>query len=471
MPLGDQPIYDFHVPAWNNYLCAGIVHHNSGKTVSVWGMCFCQHLRDHAKDGDLYWAIAPDFTKLRQGPHKWLWSYLPHEMFEGRSYSEKLGFGMNPIVELTLPGGRGHATVVFKTEEQKLESFESDSVHGIAWTEATRETIYDAILSRVVDTDGFILVDYLRDEAWHSDRFETNANAYYQHFCMADNAHNLPPGAIEKARRDMTADQAAVRIDGKNRAAFGVVIKEFRNEPYKRGNAESGHLVRPFGLPANWPKWVYTDVGKYTASLLLTVAPDGRWYVVDEAYTIGEMYDAHAKEIDAMLERNGLTREDVVGGRDGGHPWSMDPAAWNYSSTNEKNLGELYNEIGLPYQGWVRTATIGETAMLEYMRLQFLQFGLLVFDRCRHLRKELMSWKHKLDQDGKIDPKDRYTGHNHAIDALKAWCNSSPGYGRPDDIGEIYAQARQAGAEPWLDKTDTTDGDGVSDARDAPPSL
>ena len=436
----------------------------SGKTVSVWGSCFCQHLRDHAKDKDLYWAIAPDFTKLRQGPHKWLWSYLPRSMFGSRSYSEKMGFGMNPILELTLPNDRGHCTVVFKTEEQKLESFESDSVAGIAWTEATRETIYDAILSRVVDTDGFILVDYLPDEPWHKDRFEANPTAWYQHFCMADNAHNLPPGAIDKARSRMTKEEAAVRIDGKNRAAFGVVIKEFIPEFYKQGDPDSGHLVRPFAVPTPWPLWVYTDVGKYTASLLLTVGPDGRWYVVDEAYTIGDLYDAHAKAIDAMLKRNGRTRDDVVGGRGGGSPWSMDPAAWNYSATNDKNLGELYNDLGLPYQGWVRTATIGETAMLEYLRLQLLQYGLLVFDRCTHLVQELGTWKHKLDKDGRIDPNDRYTGHNHAIDALKAWTNSEPGFGQPDDLSEFYADPEDQSI--WnLPQDDDSAGS------DAPPSL
>lgn len=432
----------------------------SGKTVSVWGSCFCQHLRDHAKDGDLYWAIAPDFTKLRQGPHKWLRTYLPKPMLGDRVYSEKMGFGLNPIMELTLPEGRGHCTVVFKTEEQKLESFESDSVNGIAWTEATRETIYDAILSRIVDTDGFILVDYLPDEAWHKDRFEANGRAWYQHFCMVDNAHNLPPGAVDKARERMTKEEAAVRIDGKNRAAFGVVIKEFIPDYYKRNDPESGHLVRPFRVPADWPKWVYTDVGKYTATLLLTAAPDGRWYVVDEVYTVVEMYDTHIEGIDAMLKRNGLAREDIVGGRDGGHPWSMDPAAWNWSVTNEINLGELYNDAGLPYQGWVRTATIGETAMLEYLRLQFLQYGLLVFDRCVNLVKEIGTWKHNLDKDGRIDPKDRYTGPNHAIDALKAWANSNPAYGRPDDLTHLYDDApTQEDLPPWALSNNSDDYD------------
>lgn len=427
----------------------------SGKTVSVWGSCFCQHLRDHAKDKDLYWCIAPDFTKLRQGPHKWLSTYLPRSMFGDRSYSEKMGFGMNPILELTLPDGRGNCTVVFKTEEQKLESFESDSVNGIAWTEATRETIYDAILSRIVDTDGFILVDYLPDEAWHKERFEANTEAWYQHFCMMDNAHNLPPGAVDKARSRMTKEEAAVRIDGKNRAAFGVVIKEFIPDYYRRDDPESGHLVRPFLIPADWPLWIYTDVGKYTATLLLTAAPDGRWYVVDEVYTVAEMYDTHIEGIDAMLKRNGRGREDVLGGRDGGHAWSMDPAAWNWSVTNEKNLGELYIEQGLPYQGWVRTATIGETAMLEYMRLQFTQFGLLVFDRCVNLIKEIGTWKHNLDKDGRIDPNERYTGPNHAIDALKAWSNSSPAYGHPDDLSEFYSNPEES--SPWPSDPESSD--------------
>lgn len=444
-------------PKFNRIFAGGA--NRSGKTVGLWGMCFCPHLRDHAKPKEIYWCIAPNFTKLRQGPHKWLWTYLPRAMFGQRVYTESLGFGVNPIIELHLPAG-GTCSVVFKTEEQSLESYESDSVSGIAWTEATRESIYDACISRLVDTSGFMLIDYLRDEAWHGDRLEANAYAYYQHFCMSDNAHNLPPGEIERARRDMTPEQAAVRIDGKNRAAYGVVIKEFRNEAYRRGDPDSGQLVRPFIVPKNWPKWIYTDVGKYTASLLLTVGPDGRKFVVDEVYTVGEMYDEHARHIDAMLLRNALAREDIAGGRDGGSPWSMDPAAWNYSPTNQRNLGDLWRSTGLPYNPWVLTATIGERMMLENLRLEFTQFGLLIFDRCRHLIDELMSWKHKLDRDGKIDPKEAYTGNNHAIDALKAWNASKPGYASRDSIEQMYRNMLTGEDDLW-----------PAPAKDAPPSL
>ena len=406
----------------------------SGKTVSLWDLCFAQHIRDHANDGDLYWAIAPDFTKLRQGPHKWLWESLPQAMFMGRSYSEARGLGTNPILALELPprpgetDPRGRCTIVFKTEEQKLESFESDSVHGIAWTEATRESVYDAITSRVIDTDGFILIDYLPDEPWHDERFRNSLDVFYRNFCMMDNAHNLPYGAIAKARRRMNKDEAAVRIDGKSRASYGVVVKEFRNDYFKRDDPDSGHLVKPFKIPKQWPKWVRTDVGKYTASLLLTVAPSGRWYVVDEAYTVGENVTNNAEAIDSMLDRNGLERDDIQGGGGGAPPWAMDPAAWNYTAANDKNLGELYEDEGLPYEPWLRTAKIGETAMLDKMRTEFQSWQIMVFDRCLNLRRELGSWRHKTDRDGKIDPKDMYTGDNHAIDALKSWVCEEPSY-------------------------------------------
>lgn len=442
---------------WDTIACGGA--NRSGKSVSIWEMCFAWWLRDMAKDGDVYWCVAPDFTKLKLGPHKWLWDALPRRMFAGgRPYTQSTGFGTNPILPLRLydPMGRprGRCRVVFKTEEQDLTSFESDSVTGIAWTEATREALLDSMRARLIDTDGWLLVDYLPTEAWLEERLELDPSVFYQHFCMTDNAHNLPPGAIDKARAGMTADEAAVRIDGKSRAAFGVVVKEFRNDPYDAEDQQSGgHVIPDTPLPRHWPAWVYIDVGKYTAALLLTVGDDNLLRAVDEVYTLGEQIEHNAREIMAMLVRHrrwimpisqvmrgkllpSIVKQheaaellvDVKGDIPGVRQFKMDPAAWQYNAGNRVTIGQQYRTAGIPVVGWKPTQTQrgGEEAMLDFMRRDFMHYRLLVASRCVNLRRELRTWRHKTDKDGKIDPNDRYTGANHAIDGLKAWVADKP---------------------------------------------
>lgn len=386
----------------------------SGKTVANWGMTGLRWIRDYARGGDLFWMIAPSFDKLKQGPHKWVWEYLPRAMFGGRTWNEKLGFGTNQTLMLTLPDDRGVATIQFKTEDQELTKYESDSVRGILWTEAVREALFDSVIARLIDTNGWLLIDYLPTQAWHTDRLELNPSVYHVHFCMQDNAHNLPAGAIPKARREMTKDEAAVRIDGKNRGAEGVVIKEFIREPFAEGKADCGHLVNDQKLAPGEPCWVYMDVGKYTAATLWTVDQRGRKVAVDEVYTIGFNVADNAAELKLMLERHDRTVADVQG-------WYFDPAADAFTAANQATVGQQFRAAGYPFQGWTRTQAVGETAMLEVMRVGLTKFEWLVMRRCKNLIRELATWRHKTDRDGKVDPKDRFVGDNHAIDGAKAF--------------------------------------------------
>lgn len=395
----------------------------SGKTQAIGGMCFCKWIRDKAQDGDVYWVIAQTHETMRDIPQKTLWNFLPRSMFpEGLAYSPKLGFGMISTLHLTLPDNRGKCEVWFRTEESDLLVFESARANGVWWTECSRESVFDALQPRLAARGGFLLMDYVPRESWHRMRIQTGANPYITHtrFAMFDNAHNLPEGEIEYQRAAMTPEEAAVRIDGKDGAAFGVVIKEFSANPYDQG----GHVVPNRLIPADWPAWVYIDVGKYTAALLLTIGEDGNKYVADEVYTLGLNVSENAKLIIEMLQRNGRTLEQV------GTP-KMDPAAWSFSAANQVTVADQYRAAGIAVAGWVRTASIGEEAMLQKMRVAFMHRNLLVYARCEKTIMELQTWRHKTDRDGKVDPADRYQGPNHTIDALKAWVAEDPVFTQP----------------------------------------
>jgi hypothetical protein len=382
-------------------------------------MSFCKWLRDKAKDGDLYWAIAGDFTKLRTGPHKWLWESLPRSMFGGKKvYTPDNGLGTNPLMVLTLPNGRGQCTICWKSEDQDLETFEQDMVTGVAWTEATRESVYYSLRPRIADTRGFILIDYIPgDEPWQDEQLDANPNVYFEHFIMADNSHNLPPGEIAEMIRTLPDDIVQNKVFGKSRASAGVVYKEFFDRP-----APEGHLTPARrALADDWPAWVYLDVGKYTASLLLTVTPDMMMMVWDEVYTVEATVEQNVAEIFNMMARNG--RHTV-------NEFRIDPAAFAFTSASKTSIGTQYQNHGLPVVPWPATQayTGGEPGMIDLVRQRLKHRQLMVGENCTYLRKEFRLWRHRTDRDGKLDPRQRYTGPNHALDALKAWVTSEPTY-------------------------------------------
>jgi hypothetical protein len=410
----------FHAHTHRIYAASGA--NQSGKTQAVAGLCFCKHLRDVANDGEIYWVIARSSETCRDIPQRSLWSFLPKGMFpENVKYEPKLGFGSISTLHLKLPGGRGRCEVWFKTEEQDLVSFESARLNGIWWTECTRESLFDALFPRLAARSGWMLMDFVPTEAWHKFRIKLPAEAptsdiYHVRFCMRDNAHNLKPGEIEFQSRSMTPEQRAIRIDGEDGAAQGIVFKEF--DPKK-------HVIPAFPIPASWPRWRAMDYGyrNPTACLWCTVAPAGfngwtqeRLIVYRELYRSEFTVKANADEINTLSAGERFQRPVII-----------DPTAYNRTQANGASIAEEYMKAGLPMTRGVATAAVGEHALIARVRKCMEADLLYVFGTCPNLSRELQSWRYVERKDGAIPGAEPFEdANNHAIDALKYWIATNP---------------------------------------------
>lgn len=421
----------------------------SGKTVATWILCFCKFIRDHAEDGDLFWLIAPTIEKSKQGPHKWLWDGLPHDMFPpDRQYNEQRGFGDNHILELKLPGKRGRCTLVFKTEDQDISQYESDKVKGICWTEATREMILRPCLMRCSDKSGFILIDYLPTHAWHKERLQDNPDYYSMHFCMNDNAHNLPPGTLEKKRKELTKEEYQLSVEGKNRSGFGAVYKQFIavHEP-------EGHLCRPFKIPDYWPIYICADWGYRNphAFCFCAIAPNETLYVFDEQYDSQMTIPQVADRVAEMLLSHRPTENSHGFGlitdlharkkwiqKTLATPVIIDPATF---ATRQEGTGSIANDFedcGIPMQKGAYTHLLGEAAMVDRVRRRFENNKLIFFDTCKYTIRDHSSWRYKQKKDWSPDEKDRFQNeNNHACDAIRYLVCFGPTHYRSK--GEVYS--------------------------------
>ncbi|MEX2671907.1 MAG: hypothetical protein WD294_07345 [Phycisphaeraceae bacterium] len=402
----------------------------SGKTVTLWGMCFCRHIRDRARDGEVYWCIAPDFTKMRLGPHKWLWEYLPRPMFGNRGYTESLGLGTNPVLALKLPDDRGTVTIVFKTEDQELTSFESDIVTGIAWTEAEREAVFDSIWARLIDMRGWMLIDYVPTMAWHKFRLRLHQMGdrwRHERFAMASNAHNLPVGAIAEARKMWSDRVAAIRIDGEEGAGFGVVIPQF---------SPARHVCdRDFAIPPDWPRWRAMDYGfaNPTACLWVAAAPDETLYVYREHYAREQTVSDNASSIQQLSGDEEFQGAVLV-----------DPSAYNRNQANGESIALEFKRAGLECRPAVRTNKMGMHASVEQVRQAFASDRIKILPRCQNLIRELQSWRCREGKDG--EPMEVYEDKDdHSVDALRYCIMDNPCYSRPQVRVETASPAHRLG--------------------------
>ena len=418
----------------------------SGKTVTTWGLCFCKYLRDVAKNGDLFWAMAPTFPKLKQGPHKWLWDYLPHSMFpDNRQYKEENGFGDNPILELKLPGGRGKCTVVFHTEDQDWQQYESDMLTGIVWTEAGRELLMRPCLMRTSDKAGFLLIDYLPTEPWHKIRLENDPDAYYMHYCMMDNCHNMPPGTIAKKKKELSKEEFDLSVLGLNRAGFGAVYKQFIPEIEPEGN-----LCKPFPVPDYWPIYLSGDWGYRNPHSIQfgTLSPDEEIYIFDEQYDSEMTVPAVCTAIVDKLwsyrpcgfPTPPVTRNDRRRFMKActASPLIIDPATFQTPQGGGDSIATQFDKNGVPVQKGAHTHLMGEAAMVEIVRRRFENRKLIFFDTCVYTISDHSSWRYKQDKNWNPDPNDKFEdANNHACDSVRYLVCFNPMHNTPK--GDVYS--------------------------------
>lgn len=394
----------------------------SGKTQALWCLCMAKHLRDFAQDGDLYWLVTTDFQSMIIGPMKWLWQWLPRDMFGRREYREVDGFGYSKSMSLILPDKRGKVTIQYKTEEQPIQSYERVPVHGIAWTEAGREAILDACLARTADYQGFMLLDYVPTEFWHLDRIKNadNKSWYSVGFAMADNAHNLPAGELEYQKDNMTEMEWQVRGLGKERSGFGVVYQEFD---------EDVHLIESFRIPEDWPRWRALDYGVSapTACIWTTIAPAGyeipgtptdqeRKIVYREYYQKGGDIETHSEAVKAMSEGEKFRGRMLI-----------DYHAVHKNPASSRTIAQQYKDNGLACKGWPKSNGAQFHAQVSAVKVELQNRTLLVMDNCSSTKKEFRTWRFKTDKERNPNDNDIYEKKNdHIMDCVRGWIATKP---------------------------------------------
>lgn len=154
-------------------------------------------------------------------------------------------------------------------------------------------------------------------------------------------------------------------------------------------------LVRPFEIPAHFPRLFGMDVGiRRTAVLWLAWdREEDVCYLYSEHYSSGQLPAIHAAAVKA---------------RGAWIPGVVDPSARNRSPTDGQRLFTQYTELGL---NLVPAKNAVESGIYRVQEL-FAEGRIRIFDTVLNLQDELR-W-YRRDENGKIVKRD-----DHAVDALR----------------------------------------------------
>jgi phage terminase large subunit len=392
---------EFHKSqAKNRWLCGG---NRSGKSEGNIGFDLCSFAlgvhpyRRTPKDATI-WAAANTWPLVG----KLLWAekiktYLPLSQIRPpivwHNKQEEIP------AELRLVNGN---RIEFKAYEQGRKAFEGraiDAFYGDEQCKSDSEGIWTEIQARLMDKNGFSAQSMtpIIPQIWLEERIEDLPETDEVFYADLNDNRKSRGGYIDDREIDeliaqWPAEVQETRIKGRFAAFFGAVYKTFNR---------SVHVVKPFEIPADWPRYRAIDWGFNTPFVCLWLArdPDKRWYVYAEHYQARETLAYHAERIKQV---SGAEKYRVT-----------------WADHDAQDAHEFRN-LGIGTMPAKKDVHLGIEAVQAALKVQGDgKPRLFIFKTCRNTSKEVPGYKWAEGTESK-DPKDEPLKVNdHTCDCLR----------------------------------------------------
>lgn len=284
--------YDFTVPIHHNYLASGVIHHNTGKSLSstVEGILISlgKHPYKNIRVPNKGRIAAQDLKKgIGEVVQKIYEEYCPKleikhlKKYPGGEYSK-----------ITYNNG---STVDFLSYEQDTKSFEGWTGDWVQFDEPPPRSKYIASLRGLMRFKGICwIAETPLSEAWVYDEIFSQAGPGADQpdvWCwdITQNKYLSPEQVADFVKR-LTPEEIEARAHGKFKHLSGLIYKEL--DP-------AIHFIEPFDIPPSWNRYVSCDYHSRMpcAILWMAISPQGRMYFYDELWV-----DKTVSEIVAVVK-------------------------------------------------------------------------------------------------------------------------------------------------------------------------
>lgn len=475
------------IRTWRQHKLAGLIGGNrSGKTTVAGSICVgeaighdpltWQNLPPNPQkitmreDPVLIWAVTTTYDKSRMRQQREIWQTTPRALLHPRSiWRAHHGF-YNNVCEF-----RNGSIIKFKSAEQDLREFESESV-DLIWIDETIPLPYvRACLARLIDRRGRMIWTTIPDapelhDVFVARRLDPQAaeilnpeDVCMVHITMFDNPY-LPRSEIERVRRMWGRQEARMRIEGEFLIRQGLVYPDYN---------EQRHLeIVPTVIPRGWSRYEAIDPGQTnpTAVLLAGVDEYGVIHCYDEIYErmrtpteiaamiflkrwqhAGLLDPAASAQLTELLRRpSGVEPADRAGERmkllrDRLDFWLkvlgpcepeltlIDPAATSQQVGRRDTVQDMYLDAGIPTTPWRNDKRAGIVAVSQYLMGMDGTPLLKVSRDCRWLRYEFQHYRWAqlpARQEGQFagDRERTIDRDDHLLDCLYGLCLFRPSH-------------------------------------------
>ena len=206
------------------------------------------------------------------------------------------------------------------------------------------------------------------------------------------------------------------------------------------------HVVTPFEIPAEWPRYRGIDFGTANPYCCLWGAWDpatGTCYVYREAYQKNLTAAQQASQVKEMSKNDGKPEQITAS--------VIDPSTFSNVSGMGTTVATVYNSLGVPVVRAKNARIAGWQNVRRYLQLgeQSGEPKLKIFSNCEHLLRTLPAMRHDRTQVEDIDTDDE----DHAVDALRYLLACRP-YNEITRRNKNAAIGAEGRVQKFMDKLD-----------------
>lgn len=295
------------------------------------------------------------------------------------------------------------------------------------WDRYLRARLGSRMGKLVIPTTPHGYDDFLYPMFWGPARKESLKDVYWAREGPVWENPYFPAEEVALARRQVAEGLMdplvfAEQYEGKFVAFSGKVFKDFGRDT---------HVVDPFDVPTEWPRWRAIDPGYADPFCCLWVAcdPEGRLWVYREHYVRRQLLSWHAKGIlGASLGRELEPTERF-------EYTVIDPSSYAARLDSGLSVAAQLAEMGLPcVPGWSKDATARIWRLSEHLRLDGGgRPGVSFFSTCPNAIREFDALAWEESNDGRNTNDRAEDRNNHAVDALGYLVMTRPRRGRTEE--------------------------------------
>jgi len=356
-----------------------------------------------------YWVLSDTFD-MSCGI---LWAeklakFIPKDMIDGEpSWLDKKKCWPKSVRLRPWTSGNSW-TLEFKSAAQGRERLQGASIGGCWCSESIADwSVIEEIQGRMRDYSWAQLIWDLTplipmpdlEELYEEQQRGSPKNGWWFYHLNSELNAALADGWVDEFLDGLSPDVRETRRIGKFGSYEGVIFKEFNKE----------HIVKPFKIPEEWPRWRSLDFGNNFACIWLALDPD-----TQRQFVYREYYWDYAKHRSARLLKEHA--ECILG-----EYWGYEGCRCTYYDPADPTSAREIQQHGVADLTPARKNTLES---IEEIRKKLCvqsdgKPGLFFFDSCRDSIHQMRAYRWE-KQRGEKDPKPQPIKHmDHLVDAVR----------------------------------------------------